>query len=72
MTDCPFKSDTRVINKQLYIQYFHVFHISALYGGILLPTTCKITYVNMRLTYVNMRLVYVSMQYITMLTCNII
>ena len=25
MTDCPFKSDTRVINKQLYIQYLYFF-----------------------------------------------
>ena len=33
------------------------------YGGILLPLTCKINYVNMRDNYVNMRLIYVNMQH---------
>ena len=32
------------------------------YGGILLPPTCKINYVNMQHNYVNMRLIYVDMQ----------
>ena len=34
-----------------------------LYGGILLPPTCKINYVNMRDNYVNMRLIYFNMQH---------
>ena len=33
------------------------------YGGILLPPTCKINYVNMQHNYVNMRLIYVDMQH---------
>ena len=34
-----------------------------MYGGILLPPTCKINYVNMQNNYVNMRLIYVDMQH---------
>ena len=34
-----------------------------MYGGILLPPTCKINYVNMQHNYVNMRLIYVDMQH---------
>ena len=33
------------------------------YGGILLPPTCKINYVNMQHNYVNMRRIYVDMQH---------
>ena len=34
-----------------------------MYGGILLPPTCKINYVNMQHNYVNMRPIYVDMQH---------
>ena len=34
-----------------------------IYGGILLPPTSKINYVNMQHNYVNMRLIYVDMQH---------
>ena len=37
--------------------------MSYIYGGILLPPTCKINYVNMQHNYVNMRLIYVDMQH---------
>ena len=43
------------------------------YGGILLPPTCKINYVNIQHNYVNMRLIYVDMQHnydIIYLTCR--
>ena len=33
------------------------------YGGILLPPTCKINYVNIQHNYVNMRLIYIHMQH---------
>ena len=41
-----------------------------LFGGILLPPTCKINNVNMQHNYVNMRLIYVDMQhnYVDMLS----
>ena len=33
------------------------------YGGILLPPSCKINYVNMQHNYVDIRLIYVDMQH---------
>ena len=33
------------------------------YGGIHLPLTCKINYVNMKHEYVQMRLIYVNIQH---------
>ena len=44
--------------------FFLFYHkIIESYGGILLPPTCKINYVNMQHNYVNMRLIYVDMQH---------
>ena len=37
------------------------FALSVMYGGILLPPTCKINYVNMQHNYVNMRFIYIDM-----------
>ena len=39
------------------------FYLTGIYGGILLPPTCKINYVNMQHNYVHMRLIYVNMQH---------
>lgn len=37
-------------------------NITMVYGGIFLPPTCKINYVNMQENYVNMQYNYVYMQ----------
>ena len=45
------------------IYYLHWGLNTMVYGGILLPPTWKINYVNMQHNYVNMRLIYVNMQH---------
>ena len=45
---------------EVLVQRFLISSVS--YGGILLPPTCKINYVNMQHNYANIRLIYVDMQ----------
>ena len=47
----------------LSLRFYYGIH-GLLYGGILLPPTCKINYVNMQHNYVNMRLINVDMHHI--------
>ena len=47
----------------LYQAYVLNFYVKDCYGGILLPPTCKINYVNMQHNNVNRRLIYVDMHH---------
>ena len=45
-----------------HINTFALLSLTPFYGGIFLPPTCKINYVNMQENYVNMQENYVNMQ----------
>ena len=52
---------TSHVQALLFVMAVPLFNV--IYGGILLPPTFKINYVNVQHNYVNMRLIYVDMQH---------